>query len=428
MTSIYLSASQPRWTPQCEADLQTALDGGLIGESHYIDLKEVPSSKGGNKESARDMASFALDGGTLIVGIAEDKENRVFTLSPQPLKGLAEKMEQIARSIPDPPLNVVTREIESGADPGMGYLIIHIPASPAAPHMVDGHYWGRGDKTKYKLADAEVVRLHERRRIADRDALALLQEEIDDDPIPEVIHKQAHLFLVAQPLAGRPDLLLEFTSASSWNVDLHHFIQKAYAPDVQAAVGSDVVSPTLGEIGNGFRRSRGIARATPNLADRSAFNPTTSYHPENALELQVHEDGGLRLFFSRLSDVRGQGSRPDEQVIIDAAAVIHTRRFLALVVAAGEQAGYFGNWALALGATGLRGLRAAPGRNSWGDGPPYDRDTYSVSTATTWAELNQSPGAITRRLTGPLLRALGTESSYSSALTDPEPDNEPDGQ
>jgi hypothetical protein len=419
MTQIYLSADNPRWTPVSEADIQAALDEGLISESHYLDLKEVPSTKGQNKESAKDMASFAIDGGTLIVGIAEDKDNRLFTLAPRPLKDLAEKMEQIARSIPDPPLNVITRAIESNTDPTTGYLIIHIPASPAAPHMVDGRYLGRGDKTKIVLSDPEVVRLHERRRIAELDALTLLQEEIDNDPIPADIRQQAHFFLVAQPLAGRPDMLLELTNSPRWNADLHAFIQKAYTDDLQAVVGQDP-SPSLYEAQNGFRRSRGVARASSNLADRSNFTPTSSYHQENAIELQVHEDGGLRLFSSRLSDVRGQGSSPGEQVIIESVAVNHTRRFLALVIGAGERAGYFGNWTLALGATGLRGLRAVPRPNSWGDGPPYDRDTYRATTAATWAELNQAPGAITRRLVGPFLRALETEGYYSKVLSDPE--------
>lgn len=423
MTSIYLSASQPRWNPKSEADLQAALDENLIGETHYLDLKEIPSTKGENKESARDMASFAIDGGTLIIGIAEDKTNRVFTLAPQPLKGLAEKIEQIARSIPDPPLNVITREIESGADSSTGYLIIHIPASPAAPHMVDGRYMGRGDKTKYALSDPEVVRLHERRRIADRDALALLQEEIDDDPIPDSIRKQAHLFLVAQPLAGRPDLLLDLTSDPNWNGNLHTFIQNAYAPDVDAAVNGNDPSPSLDDASNGFRRSRGVARATRNLADRTFFQPSASYSHEDAIELQVHEDGGLRLFSSRLSCEPPRRDSTDDRpdhVILDSAAVIHTRRFLALVIAAGERAGYFGTWTLAIGATGLQRLRAASERHSWDTGDAYDRHTYTAATAATWAELNQTPGAITRRLIGPLLRALGTESRYPAALTDPD--------
>jgi hypothetical protein len=62
------------------------------------------------------MASFAIDGGTLIVGIAEDKDNRLLPSPLSPSRGLAEKMEQVARSIPDPPLNVVTQEVESSAE------------------------------------------------------------------------------------------------------------------------------------------------------------------------------------------------------------------------------------------------------------------------------------------------------------------------
>ena len=96
----------------------------------------------------------------MIIGIREDKPTRRFHLAPQPLKGLPEKVEQVARSLADPPLNVLTDVIEASANDGTGYLIVHIPASAAAPHMVDGRYYGRGDKTKYQMADAEVVRHH----------------------------------------------------------------------------------------------------------------------------------------------------------------------------------------------------------------------------------------------------------------------------
>jgi hypothetical protein len=41
------------WPPRAvsstsRADLQAAVDRGLIGESHYLDLKEMPRSKAGN--------------------------------------------------------------------------------------------------------------------------------------------------------------------------------------------------------------------------------------------------------------------------------------------------------------------------------------------------------------------------------------------
>src|SRR5687767_234003 len=93
--------------------------------------------------------------------------------------------------------------------------------------MVDGRYYGRGDKTKHALSDPEVVRLHERRRSADRDALALLQHEFDRDPIPADQRRQAHLFLVAQPLAGPADMLMELASGRNWNSNLATFIGQA---------------------------------------------------------------------------------------------------------------------------------------------------------------------------------------------------------
>ncbi|MBP2707363.1 ATP-binding protein [Microbispora sp. RL4-1S] len=419
MTPIYLTSENPRWTPKTEADLKRALEDGLIKESHHLDLKKIPDTKGDNRESAKDMASFAIDGGTLIMGVPEDKEKRTFFLEPKPLNGLAEKAEEIARSIPDPALTILTEEIPSDSDPTRGFLIVHIPASPVAPHMVDGKYYGRGDKTKYVLSDAEVTRLHERRRSADRTALDLLQHEIERDPISGEHRHQAHLFLVAQPLAGRGDMLMDLASGPNWNINLANFIERAYTPALNETLGSITeVSPTIREAANGFRRGRGAARATRNLGEGRIFTYDPSdYFAEDAIELQVHEDGGLRLFFSRLSTIPTNDSQ--EPMILPGAAVGHTRRFLALVFAAAEEAGYFGNWALAFGATGLNGLRAYT-RNTWpsGNRARYDEDAYTRTTATTWAELNKAPGTVTRRLAGGLLRALGVEDNFSSAFED----------
>lgn len=422
MTPIYLSAQNPRWIPKTETDLQDAISNGLLEESHYLDLKEAPATKGDNKEAARDMASFAIDSGTLIIGIAEDKTNRTFNLAPQPLSGLAEKMEQVARSICDPALTVLTSEILSDADATQGYLVVHIPASPVSPHMVDGRYYGRGDKTKHVLSDADVVRLHERRRSADRDALALLQEEIDNDPITGEHRRQAHLFLLAQPVAGPSDMLFELASGRNWNHNLALFINQVFTVELNSLLQGIDVSPSLQDAGNGFRRGDGAARATSNLGHGRIFIPTSGHFDEDsvnedAIELQVHEDGGLRLFTSRFSDTLRNGS--DEQLLFPAAAVNHTRRFLALALTAAEHAGYFGNWSLALGATGLQGCRAYT-HATFGIGPQarYDKATYMRATGTTWAELNNAPAATARRLVGPLLRALGVEEAYKTFLTD----------
>ena len=424
MTPIYLSADNPRWTPRAEADLQTGIDQGMLSESHYLDLKEVPATRGDNKEAARDLASFSIDGGTLIYGIAEDKVNRTFIRSPQQLNGLAEKIENIAlSSLMDPPLHIRSEEISTDADPAIGYLVVHIPASPVAPHMTDGRYYGRNDKTKYALSDPEVLRLHERRRSADRDALTLLSAEIANDPIPAEIRQKAHLFLVAQPLAPRRDMLFDLVSTPNWNQNLLHFIDGAYAPELNALLGRMTYQPSLRYSGNGYRRARGAARATGSLGNGRRFTPAANdATAEDALEIQVHEDGGIRLFFSRFSEMfRAHDLRPAaEDLIYDGAAVECTRRFLVLVREAAERADYFGNWALAFGATGLKGMRAygIDRDKFFSPEAALEVDTYAESTGATYAELTTAPGTLTRRLVGPLLRALATEERYAETLND----------
>lgn len=264
-TSIYLSSDNPRWTPKTEADLQAAVDGGLFEENHHLDLKKAPNSKGDNKELARDLSSFAVDGGTLIIGVQENKESRAFDLAPQPLNGLPEKIEQVARTIPDPPLNILTEEIKAAADDGTGYLIVHIPASPVAPHMVDHRYFSRGDKTKYQMGNAEVVALHTGRRNTEADILALLRKEMNEDPLRDV-GAQSHLFLVAQPAAGRRDMCLPIIGAQDWNLRLRTLINRVQENQkLRAALSDQGFSPDLSHAHQGHRRARGVALSSSSL-------------------------------------------------------------------------------------------------------------------------------------------------------------------
>lgn len=129
---------QGRWQPETEADIRVCIHDGTLQESHYLDMKrEVGENPKKRKETAADLASFALDGGALLIGVAEDKENRAWELAPQPLHGLAERVEQVAATAVDPALFVVTQEIPSEADPTTGYLLVEVPESPSAPHMVE---------------------------------------------------------------------------------------------------------------------------------------------------------------------------------------------------------------------------------------------------------------------------------------------------
>jgi hypothetical protein len=114
---------------------------------------------------------------------------------------------------------------------------------------------------------------------------------------------------------------------------------------------------------------------------------------------------------------------PDGPWDVDETA--STARLMALVGgAAADEGGYRGNWALALGATRLRGRRPYLGPLHWGGFGSiarYSQDTYAEATGTTWAELAAIPGAITRRLVGPLLRGLDVQDRYDAVLSDPAP-------
>lgn len=420
MNTVYVSSSNPRVPLTTEAELQAALIAGLLEESHYLDLKrEVSAGKGPNRETARDLASFGVDGGTIIVGVEELGPGNL-QLRPQLLTGLAERLEQIAAMIPDPPLAIVSRSITSETDATLGYVVAHVPASPSAPHMVDGRYLGRGDKTKRYLSDAEVLRLHQQRTVDEVSGEHLLDAEFQRDLFDDEVRKQAHLFLLAEPMTARADMLLPLTDIDAYQQPLLDLRQKGLAPALRAVlagVNAADFSPGLSEMQTFDRRPSGVALSTYGIAPGRLRQVEDNYNDrESAAELEVRDGGGLRLYSSRLSD-----AIDDTQMLFDATAVGLTRQLLALTKAVAEEGGYFGNWIVALGATGLKGTYSYRLSQGWGSGQgvPYGEDIYKRASVISFAELTQHPGDIAGRLLGPLLRAYRSRSHFMAALSDP---------
>ncbi len=124
------------WNPRTEADIRAALEARDVSESNVLDMKAVIGDKDSERrETAKDLASFAVDGGALLIGVAEHKDTRTFEAVPIALHDVIERIEQIAANRVDPPLVVRPREIPSDKE-GLGYVWVDIPASPDAPHMV----------------------------------------------------------------------------------------------------------------------------------------------------------------------------------------------------------------------------------------------------------------------------------------------------
>lgn len=404
MNSIYLSPEQPRWTPETEQDIQEAISQGLLEETHFLDLKrEVATGRAENKELARDLAQFAVDGGTLLIGVEEVK-GAPPALSPVALDGLSERVEQVARSVVDPPLFVTTTPLRSAANPEEGYLLVQVPASAMAPHMADGVYYGRGDKVRSRLSDAEVRRLHEGQRAGQDAVRGELVGHIGRDPVPKDERAQAHLFAVAVPAVPRPEMLLGLTGADDAYRRLFNVLQRGGA--LPNGLG-ETFAPRLSSASSVQRRSDGMAMTYGLTSGRVLEDRGYGRFVEDVMEVEFTEDGTLRLMTTRFSDSVDDG----QQVLFASMMPILVRQFMGVTASVAQEVGYGGVWALGVGATGVAGLPVHT-RGGW-DGEhrvSSDLELYERFTSASTSELVERPGPVAERLVGRFVRGIGVES------------------
>lgn len=80
------------WRPTTLTEVETAISNGLLDENHFLDLKrELRTGNSANKEIAKDIAAFAIDGGLLLIGVDEGPP---VTVTPVSLNGLAERVSK----------------------------------------------------------------------------------------------------------------------------------------------------------------------------------------------------------------------------------------------------------------------------------------------------------------------------------------------
>ncbi|MFX1344628.1 MAG: helix-turn-helix domain-containing protein [Promethearchaeota archaeon] len=98
-----------------------------IEESLHLDYKD-PRALINNAEIAKDISSFAnTDGGNIIYGMKE-VENKPTEIIPLNEEGLREKIDQIAHTGIDPPLNIKIWPVDVNVDGNLGQVfIIYIP-------------------------------------------------------------------------------------------------------------------------------------------------------------------------------------------------------------------------------------------------------------------------------------------------------------
>jgi len=389
------------WTPTTADEVTRALDADTLPETLVFDPRK-------SLDIATDVAAFAnANGGLLLYGVGEDARKRLTRSTPIPLAGVAERVDQIVRTgVAEAPL-IEIRPLPLIPGTADGYLAVIVPPSPRAPHMVvvDGEhrYYGRSATGNYRMGEAEVASLYERRArwAVDRDTLLRSTVEEATKTLWPRAPKLASLYVLARPVISVPSLLddgtatrdLQRTEALNTLVTA---AAKAYPqrfdPDLRAGMNWHRRG-TGWKVGTSQARSQ-LDPARPTVADLEALGMI--------VDLEIHPDGSALLFYGRAGEERQPA---DFYLFEDLIAGLTTRTF-AVLGGLYAAARYYAPVDVGVAVVGLAGRPQVESGSVSGARVPISFTTDYYETDRVAAhELLAEPRAVARRLVLPLTQS-----------------------
>lgn len=393
------------WIPKSEREILAAIEAGDVNETSSFDVKAALPMQGKSKDLAVDVAAMANDGGVLLYGVGEDEHGRPTIVSPIKLRGAKERVDQIVRtSISEPPtIEIHEISVENHADEG--YLVVTIPSSSRAPHMVtvgkDHRFYGRSATGNVRLSEGDVARLYERRRRWEVDREKILDEAVAASSI-ESHDDFAYLYLVARPVVLEEDMLDRARGEQ-------HVVQ--FLNELFSAAMSDVVfprshgksySPDLGDNNSFDRRADGWVTSQGLGADLQRFGP--GY----ALRFEIGLDGSGQLFCGRAAERASNGSI---QLFEDLVAGL-TARFLRVLGGLYAACTYLGPVDVGIAVTGLEeavSCKLSQHLISRHFLQPYGKNEYRRTERFSAYMLQADPRFAAQKLTLPLMRSITGE-------------------
>lgn len=368
-------------------------------------MKSALPKKGRSKDLAVDVAAMANDGGTLLYGVDEDDHGKPAVRTPIQLNGARERVDQIVQTCISEPPDVEIHAIPAEEAEGKGYLVVAVPSSPRAPHMVtvgkDNRYYGRSATGNMPSTEGEVARLYERRSKWEVDRAALLEEAIARAPI-RADERFSYLHLVARCTLSEEDLLERAMGDGYLVPFLNGLFSTAIGNKVFPRGYGKGYSPDLGENNSYNRRAEGWATSQGLGADWQSFGPG------HVLEFEIGLDGSGRLFCGRAAEEANSGKL---QLFEDLVAGL-TARFLCVLGGLYDAGTYLGPVDVGIAVTGLKGAVSCTlsqhviGRHFL---QPYDRDQYRRTERFSASSLRDDTRSAARKLVSPLTRAITGE-------------------
>lgn len=388
----YLGPSRGTVTFSTWDDLVRAASGGLLDETQWCELKAMPSpsNKPNNVELARDLASLSVYGGLLIFGV----EDKTFKVLGCDTGGLDDRVAQVAMTRVSPPLSpIIHRLLPDPDDESKSVMIVQVPRSRLAPHMVDDNYWGRSSNGKRKLSDAEVRELLQARATTSQEFRERLLRIVDNDPLARLTEGHptgnGHLYLLAEPCT--PVIGGEIESMGLKNATIEAGALDANTFGVLGLPGLSY--PAADPLG---------------VAWKSHLDPVGASGERALGYLLVHADD-LTVEFTyggATAELEEPNRGGTQVVLLGRSILVVTRQFLRLVKGLSEQWGYAGQWRVGIHATQL--LDSIWSQNTaWGNETPFTRDSFTVDRVeapVTWSETAEQE---TVRLLEGFLRGAG---------------------
>jgi hypothetical protein len=394
--SFYVGPTKSRLHANDWAAIESAAAAGVLDETAWVELKKaIPAPNvEANLELARDLASLSVDGGVLIVGVSDKTKDVV---GVPDVDALRDRIVQVASGRIYPSLYVDTTAIPHPADPDKAVVIVSVPASASAPHMVDERYWGRTSSGKRPLGDTEVERLISDRRRRTETLQSDVMSLRELDPIEPADRKHGHLYVLLRPLghAGRT---------------------------FSEGLGGRHPQQMLIEALGAFRPQWEPLRSPPpySLAhpDGLLLSQTSVRDEERELHsfrLLFQDDGAVHAVFgggTRPVGPLGQEDTPETTSPGQLLELIH-----GLVMIAGhvgsELLGYWGEWEAGIYLDRLKGIHPIQAHTAWATSShAYQKVDYFRATRTTSREMSEKPHVVVERLVGALLTGLGVARMF----------------
>lgn len=391
------------WKPSSADELIQAINANTLPhESAAFEVKEKLPDRQANRELAADVAAMATDGGVIIYGVRENKATNTFTSKPIELAGVKDRISEILTSNLRERVEFDVSLLAMDGDPSKGFVVVDVPASPRAPHMVEVkgeyRYYGRVPGGNKELTEAEVARLYDRREESERQARRSLDDAIAEAPIPPEATR-GDLHIVIHPLVPDPGV-----RARAWTSEDPAVLASEISLASNSLRFEEPWTPRLSDIISGGQQR-------PTLDGLALTNGPIDRDTEQITRwvsrLEVLDDGTCRYFRAAVAEQ----TRTNGLSLIRCPAIAQITAHLAAMVGHFLDTGeYHGAVDVSLAITGAAGATStewyAQGRFSFGAHPGVPTNDYRDRVRVSANQLVSDPCDVSRRLLARLFRIV----------------------